>query len=572
MKQLATTCFNKKKEVKNMVTDKQIADLIFPTISQTIEDLEKRYPKRNLKDGSEVTRFAPSPTGFLHTGSLFTAMICQKVAKQSDGIFYVRLEDTDSKREIAGSGLKLLSQLKLFGVYPNEGYMGDHEEGNYGPYAQSDRADIYKICIKYLLENGRAYPCFCSQAELDEIRKRQEAMKLIPGYYGQFARDRFLTNEERERRIKAGEPYVIRFKSLGNHLRKIKVSDLVHGDFEIAQNDQDIVILKSDGLPTYHFAHAVDDHFMRTTTVIRGEEWIASLPIHVELFEALGFEAPKYAHLPVIMKLDEVGHKRKLSKRLDNEAAVSFFLEDGYPSKALITYLMTIANSNFEEWLFENGYNNIDKFEFSFNKMSLEGALFDLTKLQFFAKEILASKNKEEILAMAKEYSSLYDKALYDLIERDEEYFKEIMNIEREKENPRKDYYKLGGLEESIAFFYDDLYGLSLKEGFIFNEKFDHSFIKEVLASLRDDLSLDQDEQSWFNNMKEIAKKKGFATDRKLFKANPEAYKGMVGDVAEMLRVSLTGKKNSPNLYYVMQVLGKERCKDRLNKVISSLN
>ena len=392
-----------------MFTDKELANLIFPDVTETLADLEEKYPQRNLKEGAEVTRFAPSPTGFLHTGSLFTAMICRKVATQTGGIFYIRLEDTDTKREIAGSGEQLLSQLKLFNVVPDEGYLATEEVGEYGPYRQSQRAYIYKVAIKHLLERGLAYPCFATQEELNEIRKRQESMKIIPGYYGQFARDRFLTNEERREKILAGVPYVIRFKSQGNHLKKIKVSDMVHGDFEIAQNDQDIVIFKSDGLPTYHFAHAVDDHFMRTTVVIRGEEWIASLPIHVELFEALGFNPPKYAHLPVIMKLDENNHKRKLSKRLDSEAAVSFFLEDGYPSESLIVYLMTIANSNFEEWLFANGYKDISAFEFSFTKMSLEGALFDLNKLIFFAKEILATKTKEEMLQMADDYASKYD-------------------------------------------------------------------------------------------------------------------------------------------------------------------
>ena len=375
-----------------MMTNQELANLIFPDVVDTIEDLEKRYPLRDLPAGAEVTRFAPSPTGFLHTGSLFTSLICRKVATQSGGVFYVRLEDTDTKREIQGSGEQLLSQLKIFNITPDEGYLGSHEEGKYGPYIQSKRADIYRVAIKYLLGIGRAYPCFCYPEELEQIRKEQEKNKQNPGYYGEYARCRFLDNDERARRIKEGQPFVIRFKSNGNHLNKIQVNDLVHGDFEIAQNDQDIVIYKSDGLPTYHFAHCVDDHFMRTTTVIRGEEWISSLPIHVELFEAMGWKTPRYAHLPVIMKLDEKGNKRKLSKRLDSEAAVSYFLEDGYPPEALIMYLMTIANSNFEEWIFANKFEGMENFEFSFSKMSLEGALFDIGKLNFFAREILVKK------------------------------------------------------------------------------------------------------------------------------------------------------------------------------------
>ena len=552
-----------------MVTDKELAQLIFPEVTETIEDLEKRYPARHLPDGAEVTRFAPSPTGFLHTGSLFTSMICHKVANQSKGVFYVRLEDTDTKREIQGSGEELLKQLKLFNIVPDEGYLGDHESGEYGPYIQSQRADLYKVVIKYLLEQGKAYPCFCSQEELDEIRAKQEKEKLTPGYYGEFAKYRYLNNDERKARILRGDPYVIRFKSSGNHLNKIQVTDLVHGDFEIAENDLDIVIFKSDGLPTYHFAHVCDDHFMRTTTVIRGEEWISSLPIHVELFKALGWQAPRYAHLPVIMKIGENGNKRKLSKRLDNEAAVSYFLKDGYPSEALIMYLMTIANSNFEEWIFEHKFEHMEDFVFSFDKMSLEGALFDMGKLCFFSREILGKKTKEEMLKLALEYSKQYDEKLYNLVSSDPEYFKKIINIEREKENPRKDYEKFGGMYDIISFFYPDLYNQYVKEnGLVYNEKFDMPTIKEVLTGLlKLDISLD--EQGWFTNMKSIGESLGFSSDRKAYKANPENYKGMIGDVAEILRITLTTKKNSPNLYYVMQILGLEECHRRINLILA---
>lgn len=555
-----------------MVTDKQIADLIFPEVTQTIEDLEKRYPNRNLPEGAEVTRFAPSPTGFLHTGSLFTSLICYRVAKESNGVFYVRLEDTDTKREIEGSGLELLSQLKLFNIVPDEGYMGDHETGNYGPYIQSQRADIYKVVIKHLLETGRAYPCFCSQEEIDDIRAKQEKAKIIPGYYGPYAKCRYLTNEERAERISRGDKFVIRFKSNGNHIRKIKVHDLVHGDFEIAQNDMDIVIFKSDGLPTYHFAHACDDHFMRTTTVIRGEEWIASLPIHVELFETLGWKAPNYAHLPVIMKLDESGHKRKLSKRLDSEAAVSYFIKDGYPTDALIMYLMTIANSNFEEWIFQHHFEHMEEFKFSFDKMSLEGALFDMGKLNFFSREILSKKTKEEMLTMTLEYSKAYDTKLYSLVSSNPDYFKQIINIEREKENPRKDYEKLGALYDAIGFFYPSVYADLIKNNPLpWNEKFTHNDIKEVLLALKDKLDTSLDEQGWFECMKTIGESLNFAPNGKLYKANPEIYKGSVSDIAEMLRIVLTSRKNSPNLYYVMKVLGDDEWKRRIDLISNSL-
>ena len=556
----------------NMITNKQLAELIFPNIKETIEDLEKRYPERNLPEGAEVTRFAPSPTGFLHTGSLFTSMICRKVATQSHGVFFVRLEDTDTKREIAGSGEQLLKQLRIFDVYPDEGYFGDHEEGNYGPYVQSQRADIYCAVIKELLIQGKAYPCFCSSEELEELRKEQESKKLNPGYYGEFAKCRNLSNEERYEKIKNGEKFVIRFRSNGNHENKIKVSDLVRGEFEIAQNDQDIVIYKSDGLPTYHFAHAVDDHFMRTTTVIRGEEWVASLPIHVELFEALGWKAPKYAHLPVIMKIDEeTGNKRKLSKRKDKEAAVSYFIEDGYYPKTLIMYLMTIANSNFEEWILANHFEGMDDFVFSFKKMNNEGALFDMAKLNFFARELLVKFNKDEFTSLALKYAKEYNKDLENLINQDPKYFANIINIDREKANPRKDYEKFSNIPEIIAFMYEDGYQKALANGLPFNEKFSKEDLKEALLAIKEKLAINEDEQSWFNNLKEIGTELGYAANNKEYKANPEAYKGNIGDLAEILRITLTTRKNAPNLYSVMALLGLEETHHRIDNVVALL-
>ena len=553
-----------------MITNKQLADLIFPNITETIEDLERRYPPRNLPEGAEVTRFAPSPTGFLHTGSLFTSMICHKVANQTKGVFYIRLEDTDTKREIAGSGEQLLEQLHIFGVDPDEGYLGNGEKGNYGPYIQSKRADIYCVVIKHLLEEGKAYPCFCTTQDLEALRLEQESKKLNPGYYGEFAKCRNLTNEERYERIKNGDKFVIRFRSSGDYHNKIEVSDLVRGKFEIAQNDQDIVIYKSDGLPTYHFAHAVDDHFMRTTTVIRGEEWVASLPIHVELFSALGWKAPRYAHLPVIMKIDEeTGNKRKLSKRKDREAAVSYFIEDGYLPKALIMYLMTIANSNFEEWILSNHFEDMEDFVFSFKKMSLDGALFDIGKLNFFARELLAKLNKNEITNLALAYAEKYNPELYQVIKNDQNYFTEIMNIDREKANPRKDYEKFGNVLEIISYFFKDGYDKAIENGLEFNEKFSKKDIVEALTAIEKDLQIGEDEQSWFNNLKEIGTKLNYAANNKEYKANPENFKGNIGDLAEILRITLTGRKNAPSLYAVMALLGLEESHRRMERVIS---
>ncbi len=546
-----------------------LANLIFSDVNETVEDLEKRFPKRNLSENALVTRFAPSPTGFLHTGSLFTSLIAYKLAKDSNGVFYIRLEDTDTKREIEGSGEDLLKQLKAFNIIPMEGYLGDHEVGSYGPYKQSERASIYRVVIKHLIEMGRAYPCFCTSEDLDALRKDQEAKKLTPGYYGEFAKCRNISVDEAYERIKNGEHYVIRFKSNGNHENKIKVHDLIRGDLELSENDQDIVILKSDGLPTYHFAHAVDDHFMRTNCVTRGEEWLSSLPIHIELFNTLGFELPSYAHLPVIMKLDN-GNRRKLSKRKDDEAAVSYFLKDGYPVEALIEYLLTIANSNFEEWKAEHKTTSNDEFKLTFEKMSLDGALFDIMKLKFISKEILSRMSKEEITNRAYEWAKVYDEKLLHLIDLDRNYFMSIMNIEREKENPRKDYEKFSDIFNIIKFFYKDYYLELMQNELPFNPFIDKSVIKSLLKEFIDTLDLSLDEQNWFNSLKELGKKFGFAESNKIYKQNKDQYIGHVGDVAEILRITFTSSKQSPNLYYVLQILGKEQLKERIDFVTTN--
>lgn len=546
-----------------------LANLIFSDVNETVEDLEKRFPKRNLSENALVTRFAPSPTGFLHTGSLFTSLIACKLAKDSNGVFYIRLEDTDTKREIEGSGEDLLKQLKAFNIIPMEGYLGDHEVGSYGPYKQSERASIYRVVIKHLIEMGRAYPCFCTSEDLDALRKDQEAKKLTPGYYGEFAKCRNISVDEAYERIKNGEHYVIRFKSNGNHENKIKVHDLIRGDLELSENDQDIVILKSDGLPTYHFAHAVDDHFMRTNCVTRGEEWLSSLPIHIELFNTLGFELPSYAHLPVIMKLDN-GNRRKLSKRKDDEAAVSYFLKDGYPVEALIEYLLTIANSNFEEWKAEHKTTSNDEFKLTFEKMSLDGALFDIMKLKFISKEILSRMSKEEITNRAYEWAKVYDEKLLHLIDLDRNYFMSIMNIEREKENPRKDYEKFSDIFNIIKFFYKDYYLELMQNELPFNPFIDKSVIKSLLKEFIDTLDLSLDEQNWFNSLKELGKKFGFAESNKIYKQNKDQYIGHVGDVAEILRITFTSSKQSPNLYYVLQILGKEQLKERIDFVTTN--
>lgn len=542
---------------------KKLADLIFPEITETIEDLERRYPKRDLPAGAKVTRFAPSPTGFLHTGSLFASMISRKMAKDSNGIFYTRLEDTDQKREVAGSGDSLIDQLNKFGVTPDEGYLGTEKElGNYGPYVQSQRADIYKVVIKYMLENNMAYPCFCSPEELSEMRKVQESKKENFGYYADYAKCSKLSVEEAIERIQNGENFVIRFRSQGDYHNKVAIDDAIRGHIEMAENDQHLVIYKSDGLPTYHFAHLVDDHFMRTTHVTRGEEWMPSLPMHIELFASMNWDAPTYAHLPVIMKLDN-GNRRKLSKRKDLEAAVSFFLEQGYPIEGFMEYLYTIANSNYEGWRGENPDLDKDEFKFSFDKMSLDGALFDLAKVQFLCKEKLGRMNTktfaEESYKWAKEYSS----ELANLIEQNQPFYQQIVSIEREKENPRKDYEKYSDILPLIKFFYNEYYNEMVKE-LEFPENYSLENVKEVLNEYVKVFDLELSEEDWFNQMKEIATKCGYATNRKDYKKNPEAYKGQVSDVAAILRLVITLRLQSPNLYYVMKILGKDEVSRRI--------
>ena len=551
-----------------MKTYEDLANYIFPDITETIADLEAKYPARKLPEGAEVTRFAPSPTGFLHLGSLFTSLVAHKVAKDTGGVFYLRLEDTDTKREVEGSGDELVRQLAYFGIDPKEGYLG-HDVGDYGPYKQSERAYIYKVCIKELMKKGRAYPCFCSAEQLEETRQIQEAMKEIPGYYGDYAICRTNTPDEAIERIEAGEPYVIRFKSMGNHNNKITFHDEVRGDISIAENDMDIVILKSDGLPTYHFAHAVDDHFMHTTTVIRGEEWISSAPIHIELFETLVFKRPKYSHLPVIMKFDN-GNKRKLSKRKDPEASVSHFIEEGFPKEALLVYLMSIANSNFEEWTAENHSYNLDDFKFSFEKMSLDGVLFDQDKLNFFSKEIIAQMSAEEL------YNRVLEWATGEFKERLIAY-KEAsiaaLNIERGGEKARKDYACYKDVYPIISLFYKEDNSKEFEEnGLSFNPNIPSSVVREVLEDFMktNDYSLGND--VWFSTVKELGARHKFAESGKIFKQNPGEYIGHVGDVAEIIRLAVTNRKNSPNLHDVLVILGKDEVDNRINRALKSLH
>ena len=548
----------------------KLAEYIFPDVTETVADLEARYPARDLPEGAMVTRFAPSPTGFLHTGSLFASLICYKMAKQTGGVFYIRLEDTDQKRLIVGSGESLINELHAFGVDPDEGYLGEVEKGNYGPYCQSAREKLYRIVIKEMMKMGRVYPCFCTPDDLSELRAYQEANKLNPGYYGEHAKCRNLSVDEAIAKIEAGEHYVLRFRSNGSYLNRIEVNDMIRGHLELAQNDQDIVVLKSDGLPTYHFAHLVDDHFMHTTHVIRGEEWLASLPLHLELFDAMGWPRINYAHLPVIMKLDE-GKRRKLSKRKDPEAAVSYFLEEGYPVSGFIEYLLTIANSNYEEW--RNAHLDEDKYNFmlSFDKMTLDGALFDLAKVKNICKERLAHLNKVDFTIQAYDWACKYSEELKSIIDRDKDYFMSIINIEREKDKPRKDYEKYSDILPIINFMYDDYYEVALQQELPWNPAIDKNVLKAVLEDYANNMNLSLSEEEWFEEMKKLAPNHGFCPNVKEYKKNKEAYLGHIGDFSEIIRIAISGKKNTPNLYNVLTILGEERVKERFNKIYELL-
>lgn len=541
-----------------------LANLIYPNLTETLDYLEKKYPKRNLGEQAMVTRFAPSPTGFLHTGSLFASLISWRLAKQTNGVFFCRLEDTDTKREIAGTGDLVLNELSIFGINPDESFIAG---GAYGPYRQSERKELYDTVIKELIIRGRAYPCFCSHDTLNQMREYQESIKVNPGYYGEYATCRKLSVDEMIEKIQNGESYVMRFKSMGHHDNKITIHDEIRGTLELTQNDQDIVIMKGDGLPTYHFAHLVDDHFMRTTHITRGEEWMPSLPIHIELFESMDWVKPKYAHLPVIMKLED-GRKRKLSKRKDPEAAVSFFLEAGYPIEGIMEYLMTIANSNFEEWRLNHLTSNIYDFNLSFDKMTLDGALFDLEKVQSISKERLGAMSSDEIGHKALAWAMKYHPDFAKSIHLDFGYFKSILSIERGGEKPRKDYTRYSDIFPIIDFMYDEYFDKAFEQELPFNPVFTKEQKILVLEKFLSNPALELDEESWFNNLKQLGSEIGFAPNAKEYKKNKEAYLGHVGDFAEIIRISISGRKNTPNFYHVLRILGIERIKSRIEKTM----
>ena len=547
--------------------NKKLAGLLFGHITKTCEDYEKEYPKRNLKDTAQVTRFAPSPTGFLHIGGLFAAFVSERAAHTTDGVFYLRIEDTDKKREVENGVSGIVKGIQDFGIRIDEGMMGEEESvGEYGPYIQSKRAEIYQAFCKSLVEKGLAYPCFCSAEELNEVRQQQEANKENPGYYGKYAKCRDLTLEEIEDRINKGMPYVLRLKSPGDENKRISFEDGIKGTIEMPENILDVVLLKTDGIPTYHFAHAIDDHLMGTTYVIRGDEWISSAPIHLQLFDVLGFKTPSYAHISPIMKEDEeTGGKRKLSKRKDPEAAVSYYHEVGYPNEAVLEYLYTILNSNYEQWRMENPDASMEEFKFNFANMSKAGALFDLMKLTDISKTYISKLTCEEVYEKVLLWAEEYNEEFAKLLKNDVTYAKSIFAIERGNEKPRKDIAKWEDTPEYTRYFFER------PANFDFPENLSKDDMIEIIEKYKTVYNHNDIADDWFPKVRDMSEELGYAKAPKFYKKDPDAYRGHVGDVSSVIRVAATGRRNTPDLYQILQVLGEEETFKRFDLAIKYL-
>lgn len=541
----------------------KLAEKLFPEQYPALSYFEEKYPERYLGKGAEVTRLAPSPTGFIHLGNLFVAIANERIAHQSGGILYLRIEDTDEKRKVDGAVEAVKNALRYFDIQFDEGaeIEGDN---TYAPWYQRQRADIYRAFVKELVKQGRAYPCFCTEDELSALREKQTAEKRITGYYGEYAVCRNLTEEEIYLNLDAGKPYVIRLKSMGNPENKIKFHDEIKGEITVTENDQDVVILKSDGIPTYHFAHAIDDHFMRTTLVIRGEEWLSSLPIHIELFETLGFRRPRYGHNCSLMKQDGET-RRKLSKRKDPELGLEFYRQLGYCPRAVKVYMLTLLNSNFEEWYLKNPEKPLTEFRFSVNKMGKSGALFDLNKLNDISANELSKFSAEDMLAFLKSWANEFGTQAQKSYFENEEYLLKVLNLcmGTAGKKRRKDFITASQAMEQIAYFFQK--GEAQAE-----YRVDGATRNAIITEFLNVYDYTDDSQVWFSKVKEVAAKLGFAAEMKDYKANPAAYKGNVADVAEVLRIALTGKANTPDLWTVMQILGDGVSRQRLQEEIKA--
>ncbi len=548
---------------------KKLAELLFPQIDKTPDYYENLYPERNLPEGARVTRFAPSPTGYLHIGGLFGALVDVLTAQATNGVAYLRIEDTDKKREIDDGVSAIISGFDYFGVEFNEGVTGfGTEKGAYGPYTQSQRAEIYQTIGKSLVEKGLAYPCFCTADELTAIREEQtKGDALIWGYFGKWAKCRDLSFEEIEKNIADGKPWVLRLRSGNSGEKKIIFDDVIRGKIEMPENIIDEVLLKSDGIPTYHFAHACDDHFMRTTHVIRGEEWISSVPKHIELFKACGYKVPKYAHTPQVLKIDEEsGDKRKLSKRKDPEAAVGYFVEGGFPKESVLEYLLTLINSNFEDWRKANPKEDISKFPFNLKKMSASGCLFDLVKLNDVSKNVISVMTAQQVYDNVAAWSKVYDPEFNAIFTADPGFSTAVVNIDRENPKPRKDIAKWSEVRDYVSYFYNSIYTAD----YTLPENISKADAAAIVEKYMNEFSLADDKDQWFARIKDMCEPLGFTPNVKEFKKNPEAFKGHVGDVSTVIRIALTSRKNTPDLYSIMQLLGEDEIKSRLSEALKN--
>ena len=549
----------------------KLANLLFPDVTLTPEDLELRYPPRDLPEGARVTRFAPSPTGYLHIGGLFGALTDVLVAKASQGVSYLRIEDTDKKREVDDGVSAIIKGFEAFGVEFTEGVTGfGTEKGDYGPYTQSQRVEIYHAVAKRMVENGLAYPCFCTAEELSALREQQEAEgALIRGYFGKYAKCRDLSLEQIEANLAAGKPWVLRFRSQGDENKRITFEDQIRGKIEMPENIIDEVLLKSDGIPTYHFAHVCDDHFMRTTHVIRAEEWLSSVPKHIAMFKACGYKVPKYVHTAQVMKLDdETGDKRKLSKRKDPEAAVSYFVEKGFPKEAVIEYLLTLLNSNFEDWRRANPDTDAMDFPFNLKKMGASGCLFDLTKLTDVSKNVISHMKAADVYARVAEWAKDYAPAFHKTFTADPAFSTAILNIDREVPKPRKDVAKWDEVQDYLAYFFQE----PEADPRLLPERVSHADAKAILTCCCAKYDPSEDKDAWFARMKSWCPELGFCPEVKEFKKNPDAFKGHVGDLSSVIRLAVTGRTNTPDLCTIMQLLGKQRVAQRLQRFAEKLS
>lgn len=547
----------------------ELADLLFPDITGDPLEYEEIYQQRKLPAGAKVTRLGPSPTGFIHLGNLYGAFVDERLAHQSGGVFYLRIEDTDEKRQVEGAVETIISSLEFFGVTFDEGAARDGDKGDYGPYYQSRRAEIYQTFVKQMVSLGQAYPCFCTEEELNEIRAAQENLKENPGYYGKWAKHRDLSLEEIQSRIRSGQSFVVRLRSQGTHdckdedIKMISVEDGIRGTLTIPENDQDVVLLKANGIPTYHFAHVVDDHLMRTTHVVRGAEWLPSLPIHVELFHTLGWTLPTYCHTAQLMKLED-GNKRKLSKRKDPELSLDYYRSEGYHPIAVREYLLTILNSNYEEWRMENPDAPLESFEFTVEKMSNSGTLFDLDKLNDISKDVLVKLPAAELCQFMIDWAKAYKPDLASCFEGHEDYLIKILDLGRSGDKPRKDFIFARQIFEFISYFYDDYF----KAEDPYPENVSSSDVKNILSSYLESYDHKDDQSQWFEKIRKIASDNGYAAKPKDYKKNPELYKGHVGDVSTVIRIALMGRAMSPDIWEIQQILGEEKTIERIKKVL----